>query len=400
MKIAVVVSHPIQHFCPMYASWSKNENVKLKVFFASNIGSVPYHDSDFGKQVKWDNLYLEEFDHCFLNGQETFELNKKLDAPKLGVELDAFQPDLVIQYGYSYEFIKRLRIWLKGKQVKSAYISDTENRHYEANYRRWIKRLIISKYFKKMDLFLSVGDANEDYYLKNGVNGKKIIRMNFSIDVNHFDFFYKQIDANRSEFRNLNNVDDSDIVISVVGKLVEWKNQIHLIQALHLLETMNPDKRYHLLIAGSGPCEFKLREESLKLKYNKVHFLDFVNPMQLPVIYAASDLYIHPSSFEPHSLAVSEAIYMGLPVILSSTSGSYGPTDDVRIGINGEIYVFGDIQNLVDSIVKLSNSEKLRKEYRQNSINISRSQQAICHSDILKNIVAHPIFQIRRKPQF
>jgi glycosyltransferase involved in cell wall biosynthesis len=217
--------------------------------------------------------------------------------------------------------------------------------------------------------------------------------MNFSIDINHFDIYFKQIDVHRSEFRNLRDIKETDIVISVVGKLVEWKNQIHILQALQILETINPNLRFHLLIAGSGPCERKLREASLNLKHNKVYFLGFVNPTQLPIIYVSSDIYIHPSKFEPHSLAVSEAIYMGLPVILSSTSGSYGPTDDVRIGINGEKYAFGEIQSLVANILKLSNSQEIRNQYRQNSINISRSQQSICHFDVVNSIVCHSIFQ-------
>ena len=393
MKIAIVVSHPIQHFCPMYASWAKNDSIKLKVFFASNIGSVSYFDSSFGKSVKWNNLYLNEFDHYFLNGYETLEVNENLDAPKLEFELDKFEPDLVIQYGRVYKFNQRLRRWLKDKNVKSAYISDTENRHQESKYRRIIKRIIISNYFEKIDLFLSVGDANEEYYVANGVPKDKIIRMNFSIDVDHFDKYYENISAHRSEFRSLNNIDESAIVICVVGKLVEWKNQIHIIKAIQLLEAININVNYHLLIAGSGPCELKLREEASKLKYNKVHFLGFVNPTNLPIIYASADLYIHPSFFEPHSLAVSEAIYLGLPVILSDTSGSYGPTDDVRIGINGEKYVFGDIKSLVDNILKLSNSEKLRNEFRKNSIIIARSQQVICHFDVINSILRHPIFQ-------
>ena len=210
---------------------------------------------------------------------------------------------------------------------------------------------------------------------------------------NHFDIYFKQIDVHRSEFRNLRDIKETDIVISVVGKLVEWKNQIHIIQALQILETINPNLRFHLLIAGSGPCERKLREASVNLKQNKVHFLGFVNPTQLPIIYVSSDIYIHPSKFEPHSLAVSEAIYMGLPVILSSSSGSYGPTDDVRIGINGEKYAFGEIQSLVANILKLSNSQEIRNQYRQNSINISRRQQSICHFDVVNSIVCHSIFQ-------
>jgi hypothetical protein len=115
----------------MYASWAKNERLNLKVFFASNIGSVAYQDSNFGQEIKWDNLYLDDFDHCFLNGNITLEVNKNLDAPNLDHELNNFKPDLVIQYGRVYKFNQRLRKWLGENNVKSGYISDTENRNKE-----------------------------------------------------------------------------------------------------------------------------------------------------------------------------------------------------------------------------------------------------------------------------
>lgn len=392
MNIAIVVSHPIQHFCPMYASWAKNKNIKLKIFFASNIGSVTYYDSKFDKKIKWDNLYLDKFDHCFLNGNKTIEVNKHLDANNLESELNYFKPDLVIQYGRIYKFNQRLRKWIRKNNIKSGYISDTENRKKEFFLKRIVKRFIVSSYFKKIDLFLSVGDANEEYYISNGVHRKKILRMNFSIDVINFDYYFAKKDFYRSEFRNLKDIHQSEIVISVVGKLVEWKCQIHLIKALSLIEKSNTNKTYHLLIAGSGPAEALLQKESSSLKKNKVHFLGFLNPIQLPKVYAASDIYIHPSLFEPHSLAVTEAIYMGLPVILPHTSGSYGASDDVRIGINGEKYIFGDIQSLASYILTLSNSEKLRKEYQQNSVEISRKQQELCHTKVLQSICCHNFF--------
>ena len=54
LRVAVVVSHPIQHFCPRYLSWAKLPNVDLKVFFASDYGLSTYGDAGFDRDVKWD----------------------------------------------------------------------------------------------------------------------------------------------------------------------------------------------------------------------------------------------------------------------------------------------------------------------------------------------------------
>ena len=46
LKIAIVVSHPIQHFCPQYVSFAKNKDIELKVFFGSALGHKKYTDND------------------------------------------------------------------------------------------------------------------------------------------------------------------------------------------------------------------------------------------------------------------------------------------------------------------------------------------------------------------
>jgi glycosyltransferase involved in cell wall biosynthesis len=382
MKIAIVVSHPIQHFCPMYASWAKNNNVNLKVFFASNLGVQPYEDENFARQIKWANLYLDEFEHEFLNGLETLQINKNLDAPNLIVNLLDFSPDLIIQYGRIYKFNKRLRNWIKTTNIKSAYISDSENRHSQSFLKLLFKKLYFSFYFKKFDLFLTVGDANENFYRSCAVPESKMLRMNFSIDVKHFYHCYLNREKLRKELRGVLKIANGDLVISVVGKLVSWKCQIDLISLLLEIERLSDWPKFHLVIAGSGPDESMLREEAAKLRINEVHFLGFVDPLELPKVYSASDVYIHPSKLEPHSLAVSEAIFMGLPVIVSHTSGSYGKTDDVREGENGFVYQCGNIFDLKGKLEILVNP-LVRDEMGEMSRNIAVEAQNISHNDVL-----------------
>ncbi len=386
VKIAIVVSHPIQHFCPMYASWAKNPNIRLKVFFASNLGATSYVDKDFGREIKWGNLYLDQFEHYFLNGNRTLEINSKLDAPNVEECLNNFEPQFLIHYGYIYPFTKRIRNWALKNKVKIGYISDSENRHKEHILKSLAKKIVLPNYFKKIDIFLSVGDANEAYYLSYGVPKSKILRMNFSIDINLYEYCYENKQELRIEFRKSLGIKEEDIVISVVGKLVEWKNQIDLVKLIFLMESQSNYPKFHILLAGSGPTEEKIKQFSEKLKNNQVHFLGFVDPKELPSIYAASDLYIHPASYEPHSLAVSEAIYMGLPVIVTNTSGSYGATDDVRIGQNGFAYEMRDINDLKQKFQFILDP-KNRMSFGEKSKDIGLSAQKRAHVDIVEELI-------------
>ena len=113
------------------------------------------------------------------------------------------------------------------------------------------------------------------------------------------------------------------------------------------------------------------------LKKSKVYFKGFVKSEFLPSYYAATDIYVHPASLEPHSLAISEAIYMGCPVVLSNRCGSYGERDDVREGVNGFVYEFGNIDALANAIkamrrlidrIELGNQSHNRAEqFQQNA---------------------------------
>lgn len=385
-KMAVVISHPVQHFCPMYASWAKIEGVQLKVFFGSNLGAVKYIDPNFKKEISWNNLYLDEFDHEFLNGETTLQSTPELDAVNLDERLNAFSPNLVVYYGYFHKLAKRARNWALKHKVKTAYISDAEHRQKRPLWKEILKFPYLYFFYKKVNYFLTVGNANESYYKFYGVPKIKMHRMMFAIDIRSFDKAFEKKEYLRNSFRERCSIKSGDVAISVVGKLVHWKSQDDLIKLLYSLEKSYPNKTFHLLIAGSGQMEDEWKELAKNLTNNKVHFLGFVNPTDLPQIYAASDVYIHPAKIEPHSLSISEAIYMGCPVIVAHTSGSWGENDDVQINKNGFVYQQGNIAALQQCLLSILISDNC-KNFSNHSLTISRKFQNISHNQIIKQLI-------------
>ncbi len=375
----------MQHFCPMYASWASIDGIDLKVFFGSNLGAVKYIDPNFKKEVQWNNLYLDGFNHEFLNGDKTLQSTLDLDAKNLDKKLDEFAPNLLVHYGYFHKLAKRARVWAINNNVKIAYISDAEHRQKRPLWKEVLKFPYLYNFFRKVDYFFSVGDANEKYYNFYGVPKSKMRRMRFAIDIRGYDKAFEQKETLRNNFRNQHSIASQDIAISVVGKLVDWKSQDHLIKLLQQFEQSYPEKKIHLLIAGSGPMEEQWKALATNIKYNQVHFLGFVNPTDLPAIYAASDVYVHPALVEPHSLSISEAIYMGCPVVVANTSGSWGDDDDVQIGKNGYVYQHGNLQELQKQLIKIIEENKF-KVFGKYSIEISRKFQQQCHFEILKRL--------------
>jgi len=370
----------------MYASWAAINGVDLKVYFGSNIGAVKYVDPNFGKEIKWNNLYLDKFIHTFLNGENQLPIDRNLDSMKLASELSDFNPDLLIHYGYSNKLSNRAFFWALKNKVKIGYISDSEFRHNPPLWRKVLKIPFLFFYFQRINYFFSVGDSNEDYYRFYGVRNSKIRRMHFSIDIDTFELAYNNREFLRDDFRSKFDIPNGDIVISVVGKLISGKNQGDLVRLLAQLEGSIRDVRFHLLIAGSGLLESELKSLADKLTVNKVHFLGFVNPSELTLVYLASDVYIHPSKRDAHPLTVSEAVYMGCPVIVSNTTGSWGPNDDVQAGKNGFVYECTNIDQLEMMISRIID-EDLFEQFSCHSRTIGKVFQNISHQQMIMNLV-------------
>ena len=385
IKIAIVVSHPIQHFCPQYVSFAENENIELKVFFGSALGYKKYVDVNFKEEISWSNLNLDKFDHVFLNGDAVLQADKNLDAKSLEEELKLFNPTLLIGYGYFQKLQRRAKRWALKNQLPLAYISDAEGRQKRQPVKEWVKSWILTRYFNSIPYFLTVGDANETYYRRYGVPETKMLRMHFPIDVKQYRKSFEDKEILRKNIREKYGIGENEIVLSVVGKLSPWKNQDHIIEAIKILE--QKDFNSILFILGSGQQKEAWEQKAKELKQSTVYFPGFVSIDELPAYYAATDIYVHPASVEPHSIAVSEAVYMGCPVILSNRCGSYGERDDLKERANGLVFPFGDIPALAAAIEKLARDVELRKSFSDCSHARAVAFQEIAHKAVIEKLL-------------
>jgi len=349
------------------------------------LGLKKYIDPHFKQEISWANLELDKFNHEFLNGDAVLQPDKNIDAEKLDRALQQFNPDLLIGYGYFQKLQRHACRWANKNKVPVAYISDSEQRQHRNKLKEIIKYFIVRNYFSRIRYFLSVGDANEEYYRRHGVGAEKIIRMHFPIDIIQYQAAYQEKALLRQNIRQQHAIAADEIILAVTGKLVAWKNQDHIIQAMKLLETEGIF--CHLMILGSGEMMEQWQQQAAVLRKSKVHFPGFVPAAQLPAFYAASDIYVHPASVEPHSIAVSEAIYMGCPVIISDRCGSYGVSDDVQENKNGFVYPFGNTRALADYIALLIKDKTRREAYAGYSHSIAAQFQHTSHVAVLEALI-------------
>jgi len=380
-RVAIVISHPIQHFCPQYASWAKLSQIEIKVFFASKHGLIPYIDNGFNCIVRWDGIKLD-FPYEFLPEAEENTLMPAIDSPDLVSHLSAFSPNVLIVYGYSQPLQRRALRWAKTNGISTLMISDSELRSSRSWMKRIIKLVWLPHVFRDVSLFLTVGDANEAYYRNYGVADDRLVRCFFPIDIHHYDTVMVRRDECRSHIRNQLGIPIHHKVVLMVGKLVSWKRQTDLIRFSNAIQSEN--NNITVVLAGTGPDETLLRSLVKRTGVGGVLFAGFVPPELLAEYYCAADVYAHCSEHEPHSLAISEAIYCGLPIVLSDRCGSYGPTDDVQPGLNGFVYRCTDIADLSAKLLNLINNDIARSRMGNASRTIARYHQGLAHMGALE----------------
>lgn len=96
-------------------------------------------------------------------------------------------------------------------------------------------------------------------------------------------------------------------IILFVGRLVKMKDPLTLINAFKIVKK---NKRgVSLIICGDG----ELKETCKKISDGDIYFLGFVD--NIPSILKVSDIYVHPSIYDPSPRSLLEAMAMGKPCI-------------------------------------------------------------------------------------
>ncbi len=170
------------------------------------------------------------------------------------------------------------------------------------------------------------------------------------------DFDRLETEMSREQARERLGLSHSDWVLGTVGRLVEAKGHSHMLEALAiLLERGLPLK---LIIAGGGVLEQPLRLQ-IAQRGLQDHVLLLGTRRDIPELYRAMDLYLMASVSEAASIALLEAMAVGLPCVVTSVGGMMDLVDG---GQCARVVPPSDATAMADAIEDLyaSRGERLR----------------------------------------
>jgi L-malate glycosyltransferase len=136
--------------------------------------------------------------------------------------------------------------------------------------------------------------------------------------------------ARRAEARLRLGAASAIPVIGTVGRLVDAKDHVTLLDALRLLAS--DGRPFLTVIAGDGPLRPELEARIITLGLqDRVRLLGHRSDVEM--VLAGLDLFVLPSQSEGLSNTILEAMASGLPVVATRVGGADEVIDDQRSGI-------------------------------------------------------------------
>ena len=380
-KLAIIISHPVQYYSPLFKLLALE--CDLMVYYTA--GKEVYNnnfDEGFKQKIKWDIPLLEGYNYTFaINAAKDPGLHHfyGVQNKKLIKDIKLFNPDAILVYGWSYYSHLQIMRHFKGK-IPIWFRGDSTLLDQNASLKSFLRKIFLHWVYGYVDKAFYVGTANKAYYEAYGLKDNELLFAPHAIDNSRFS--EDRLTESRQLRKNL-GLAQEDILILFAGKFEEKKNPTLLLEAFQILNSPNT----HLLFVGNGELEANLKSmsQSYESNANRIHFMNFQNQNQMPVIYQSCDIFCLPSKGpgETWGLAVNEAMAAGKAILVSNKVGC--ATDLINSGENGFIFESQNIKEFVNKLKALLDLDLLKLGQKSKDIirNWNFENQMIC---LLENL--------------
>lgn len=333
IKLAIICSHPIQYYVPVFQVLAKD--VILKVFYTAV--KTNNYDPGFKRIVIWDLPLLDGYDYQFTQTSAAIR------------EISKFNPQALLIYGWSPNNHLRIMMHFKNK-LPVFFRGDSTTLNKGWFLKEILRTIILTFIYKHIDCALYVGTNNKTYFQKYGLQENQLRFVSHSIDNNRF------AQPHPLNVRTKLDIKECDILILYAGKFEHVKNLALLIK---VFKTLKIDHT-HLLLVGDGALAKDLKSQSGHS--TNIHFMNFQNQCTMPSVYQACDLYCLPSKSESWGLSINEAMAASKAILASDKVGS---AVDLVNKSNGSIFKSGCAKDLEDKLRQLLTSKtELQKKGR------------------------------------
>lgn len=323
-----------------------DETEESSEFITENVGVEPMYIPEMYRDIN------------FLKDRKAYKKIKKI--------IQEFKPDIVHTHAAKAGTLGRLA----ASACKVPVILHTFHGHVFHSYFSPLKTRVfleIERYLATKStaiIAISERQKRELGLIYNIAPMEKIKVIHLGFDLHDFTESQEQ---KRKSFREKYFVEDDEIVITIVGRLVPVKNHKLFIDALKIV-LQNSDKKIRAFIVGDGEERQNiidyLRQEAIDSVYWPQEKRKAVVTLtswhkDVDVVYAGSDIVALTSNNEGTPVSLIEAQAANKPIVTTRVGGI---TDVVIPNKTAFISTKGNVQKLAKNLFILVQDEELRQQ--------------------------------------
>ena len=248
---------------------------------------------------------------------------------------DIFHLPGFLHYGHWLAFARYL---IESRQIDLVFISNAYYAYYllpllrkefphvafvdythteDPNWREGGYPRVSCQFTDFLDCQIVTSEYLVDYYLQLKEKTKSKLRVcHINVDINEWQFSRQK----RKEYRQKLAIDDNTILFIFPARITGQKRPLLLVDIISKLSQKSLPIALVALGKGDMLNEFKTQINSLGLE-SVFKLLSDVSPEEMIGYYSAADILLLPSEYEGISLAIYEAMAMGLPIVASDVGG-------------------------------------------------------------------------------
>jgi glycosyltransferase involved in cell wall biosynthesis len=356
VRLAYLVSHPIQYQAPMLRRIAQEPDIDLTVFFGSDFSVRDYKDEGFGVGVKWDVPLLDGYHHEFLPLLRDSSSPGVLSPLNCGIfrrlRGSDGAPGFDVLWVHGYSSVNTMQAMVAAKALGIPVLLRAEP--WLADRARGGATLVAKQMFfwvlrKLVDGALPIGTLNAAYWRHYFGQDFPLHPMPYAVDNRYFQNRCMEARQGRAALRVELGLDSDRPVILFASKLQSRKRCADLLAAYQNL-SMEPQSEPHpyLVIVGDGEERLALERQAAEWRLEGVRFCGFRNQSELPRFFDLAAVFVLPSRHEPWGLIVNEVMNAGRAVVVSDDVGCQ--PDLIEDGMEGCVFPAGDVAALTNAL--------------------------------------------------
>jgi glycosyltransferase involved in cell wall biosynthesis len=213
--------------------------------------------------------------------------------------------------------------------------------------------LVVGAFYGACDVVLSPSAATDAALAAIGMAPERVLRWDRGVDTSRFD----------PSLRDPSLLSGS-VNVLYSGRITREKGVELLADAF--LRARARDPRLHLVLAGGGPEQERLRERLGE----HASFLGWLEGEDLARAYASADIFLFPSATDTFGQVILEAQASGLPVIALAVGGPLSLIEDRVSGL----LCAPDAEPLADALLELAGAPLLREHLARAALRSVRTR--------------------------